>query len=69
MCALALLNLERAAFETMGGLRGEPTANDGAYAFLTLLAVLAFLLLPVLLAVYVVVWLKARARAEGEEGG
>lgn len=69
VCALAWLNLERAAFETMGGLRGEPTANDSAYALLTILAVLSFMLLPVLLVVYAVVWGRARRRAErGGEG-
>jgi hypothetical protein len=67
VCTLTGLNLERAAFETMGGLRGEPTANDTAYAYLILLSVLSFLLLPVLIVVYVVMWLKARDRVE--EGG
>lgn len=68
VCTLTALNLERAAFATMGGLRGEPTANDAAYAYLILLSVLSFLLLPVLLVAYVVLWLKARGRADDAEG-
>lgn len=67
VCTLVMLNLEQAAFETMGGLRGKPTANDSAYAFLTLLAVLSFLLLPVLLIIYVIVWGKARTRVNDDE--
>jgi hypothetical protein len=43
---LTILNLERAAFATMGGFRGEPTAHDSAYDlldFLTLISVLLFI--------------------------
>jgi hypothetical protein len=67
VCTLTLLNLERAAFATMGGLRGEPTANDTAYAYLTLLAMLSFTLLPVLFIVYVVVCVRARRRVSDAE--
>lgn len=68
VCTLTVLNLERAAFATMGGLRGEPTAHDTAYAYLTLLAMLSFTLLPLLLIVYAVVWWRARDRvADAEE--
>ena len=68
ICTLAVLNLEKAAFAAMGGLRGEPTANDSAYGFLTLLALLSFTLLPVLLVIYAVVWWRAHGRVEGDEG-
>ena len=65
--ALTALNLERAAFATMGGMRGEPTANDSAYALLTLLTILSALLLPPLLIAYLYLAVRARGRAgEGE---
>ncbi len=48
--ALTFLNLERAVFEIMGGLR-EHTANDGAYFILILLTMFSqMLLIPLLLA-------------------
>ena len=64
---LTVLNLERAAFETMGGLRGERTANDTAYAYLTLLTYLSVLLLPLLVIAYTYLIVQARARVEDDE--
>ena len=64
---LTALNLEKAAFETMGGMRGTPSANDGAYVVLTLLTVLSVLLLPLLFIAYVYLSSRARARVEDDE--
>lgn len=54
--ALTALNLERAVFNIMGGLRGETegTGNDTAYAFLWLLTMLSALLFIPLLLCYLV---------------
>ncbi|HEY6505602.1 MAG TPA: hypothetical protein VIZ28_16620 [Chitinophagaceae bacterium] len=49
---LSVLNLERAVFEIMGGLR-ENTANDNAYAVLLAITVISYILLLPVLAVYV----------------
>lgn len=59
--ALTFLNLERAVFNLMGGLRGA-TANDEAYAVLVLLTLLSFVLIIPLLLVYVALIVAARAR-------
>lgn len=64
---LTALNLENAAFETMGGMRGERTASDGAYAILTLLSLLSFLLITPLVAVYFILILRARSRVDEPE--
>jgi hypothetical protein len=48
---LTWLNLERAVFSIMGGIR-ERTSNDGAYAILNLLSVLPVLLAGPLLLFY-----------------
>lgn len=53
--ALTILNLERAAFATMSGLRGRETANDDAYGVLFVLTLLSVLLLVPLLVGYVVI--------------
>jgi hypothetical protein len=64
---LTALNLEKAAFETMGGMRGERSANDTAYAILTLLTILsALLVVPIVLA-YTVLIIRARSRARAPE--
>ncbi len=49
--SLSLLNLERAVFEVMRGLRApDPTVNDGAYAIVLLLTLLsAYLVIPAFL--------------------
>lgn len=59
---LTVLNLERAVFDLMGGLRGA-TANDGAYAVLLLLSILSFLLIIPLAISYVALIVVARTRA------
>lgn len=52
--ALAVLNLERAAFDIMSGMREEGTANDAAYGVLLVLTTLSLLGSPVLVIGYVV---------------
>jgi len=48
--SLTMLNLERAVFEVMGGLRGAGTANDDAYGVLLMLTLISgFLFIPLLL--------------------
>lgn len=48
--ALTMLNLERAVFDVMGGLRDKGTASDGAYGVLVLLTLLStFLFVPLLI--------------------
>lgn len=60
---LTILNLERAAFATMGGFRGEPTPHDSAYSFLMALTMLSVLLFIPLLVAYVVLVVLAWTRA------
>ncbi|HEX6184124.1 MAG TPA: hypothetical protein VFZ44_09630 [Pyrinomonadaceae bacterium] len=64
---LTVLNLERAVFTTMGGLRGEQTVNDSAYVVLILLTYFSVLLLPLLLIAYAYLIVKARSRVEADE--
>jgi len=53
--ALTLLNLEKAVFDVMAGLRDESgTAGDEAYGFLFFLSTLCFLASPVLLLSYAI---------------
>ena len=52
--ALTILNLERAAFNSMGGFRGTPTPHDEAYDFLTILTFFSVLLFVPLLVGYIV---------------
>ena len=52
VATLALLNLERAVFDLMSGLREEGTANDAAYGALLLLTTYSLLASPVLLLGY-----------------
>ncbi|HYH85663.1 MAG TPA: hypothetical protein VEX60_09275 [Pyrinomonadaceae bacterium] len=64
---LTALNLEKAAFETMGGMRGERTANDSAYAILTLLSLLSILLIVPIVVAYSVLIIRARSRVDEPE--
>jgi hypothetical protein len=50
---LTVLNLERAVFDLMGGLRGGGTANDSAYGILVGLSVLSMILFIQLLICYI----------------
>lgn len=61
--ALTFLNLERAVFDVMGGLRGDQTANDGAYAILIMLTVLSVIQFPVVLAVYILLVVLKRSKS------
>ena len=51
--ALAMLNLERAVFDLMAGMREDGTANDAAYGILVIITTYSFLASPFLLASYV----------------
>jgi hypothetical protein len=64
---LTLLNLERAAFVSMGGFRGEPTAHDSAYNLLTFLTVLSILLFMPLVVCYIFLVLKAETSVDEQE--
>jgi len=50
--ALAMLNLEHAVFEIMGGLAAEPTSSDKAYVVVIVLSVVSFVTAPVLFVGY-----------------
>lgn len=60
---LSILNLERAVFEIMGGLR-QPTQYDVSYGVVVLLTVLSMLASPFLLALYAWRYAKRRDAAE-----
>ena len=53
IATLTVLNLERAVFDLMGGLRGGGTANDSAYGILVGLTVLSMILFIPLLICYI----------------
>ena len=58
---LTFLNLERAAFDTMGGLRQTGTANDSAYGILFGLTIISVLLfVPIVFSYAVLVALRKR---------
>ena len=57
---LTILNLERAAYTTMGGFRGEPTSHDSAYSFLGVLTAFSVLLFIPLVASYIVLVILAQ---------
>jgi hypothetical protein len=59
---LTVLNLERAVFDVMGGLRGGGTANDRAYGVLVALTLISMLLFVPLLLSYIFLWVRASAR-------
>jgi hypothetical protein len=50
---LTMLNLERVAFDVMGGLRGRETANDNAYVVLVTLSILSMILFVPLVICYI----------------
>jgi hypothetical protein len=62
---LTALNLEKAVFDFMGGIR-QGTASDGAYAILFLLSFLSVLLVVPLLICYIVLSVAARVQAQQE---
>lgn len=61
---LTALNLERAVFDIMGGMR-EKTSHDSAYGILVLITMLSMILFVPLLIGYVVIWMKKRRTAVG----
>jgi len=62
--ALAVLNLEHAVFDVMGGVR-ETTAADSSYAFILALSFVSLVLFPILLVAYLFLAVQRR-RASGE---
>lgn len=65
---LTFLNLERAVFDIMGGLRETGTANDSAYSVLAVLTMLSILLfLPLLGAYFVLVAIEYRRQSNFED--
>ena len=63
--ALTALNLERAVFDVMGGLREEGTAGDGAYGVLIGLTLLSTIMVGPLLLAYGLIWFFRRRRPAG----
>lgn len=61
--ALTALNLERAVFDVMSGLREEGTAGDQAYGVLIALTVFSVVLVGPLLLVYALTWYARRSRS------
>ena len=61
--ALTALNLERAVFDVMGGLREEGTAGDSAYGVLVGLTLLSTILVGPLLLAYGLIWFFRHRRA------
>jgi hypothetical protein len=67
VAALAALNLERAVFDIMGGVR-ETTSADSAYFVLVALTFISVYVFPVLLVVYAVLAVQRWRRARRERG-
>jgi hypothetical protein len=67
VAALAALNLERAVFDIMGGVR-ETTSADSAYFVLMALTFVSLYVCPVLLVVYAVLAILRWRRARRERG-
>lgn len=61
---LTALNLERAVFDIMSGLREDGTAGDEAYGVLIALTVLSTILVGPLLLVYLVTWYQRSRSSE-----
>ena len=59
---LTALNLERAVFDVMSGLREEGTAGDQAYGVLIALTLFSTILVGPLLLVYLLTWYARRSR-------
>ena len=59
---LTALNLERAVFDVMSGLRAEGTAGDQAYGVLIALTLFSTILVGPLLLVYLLTWYARRSR-------
>lgn len=64
---LTTLNLERAVFNAMGGLRDGGTANDGAFGVLILLTFLSMILFLPLLACYIALAVSAYHDAKAKK--
>ena len=64
---LTALNLERAVFDVMGGLREEGTAADSAYGVLVALTLLSTILVGPLLLAYGLIWF-FRSRSPSSRG-
>jgi hypothetical protein len=66
--ALSILNLERAVFDLMSGLRDDGTPSDSVYAVLVILTMYAFIGSPILVALYLIAifvrWRSTRPAAQ-----
>jgi hypothetical protein len=56
---LTVLNLERAVFDIMGGIR-EKTSHDAAYGILVLITMVSMILFVPLVIGYILIWIKKR---------
>ncbi|HEV7857059.1 MAG TPA: hypothetical protein VGO91_00270 [Pyrinomonadaceae bacterium] len=65
---LTILNLERAAFMSMGGFRGEPTSHDSAYGLLSWLSLLSVLLFIPLVLFYIGLIVQAQQSVDYDDG-
>jgi len=68
VAVLAMLNLEQAVFEIMGGLDTEPTSSDKAYFVVIALTIVSFVAAPVFLVGYILASYQAwkRVNTDGE---
>jgi hypothetical protein len=64
---LTILNLERAAFDSMGGFRGESTSHDSAYGLLNLLTLLSVLLFIPLILCYIGLIVQAQQSVDDDD--
>lgn len=67
IATLTILNLERAVFDIMGGLRETGTANDSAYAILAGLTFLSVLLVLPVFGLYLAMIIVGGRRSEKDE--
>ena len=70
VAVLTLLNLEKALFDVMAGIREDGTANDAAYQLLFLLSMFSYMASPVLLIFYAsAVWKRRKLLREEARPG
>lgn len=67
VATLTILNLERAVFDIMGGLRETGTANDSAYGILFLLTFLSIYLVLPIFVLYLIAIVFGRRREDKDE--
>jgi hypothetical protein len=62
--SLTLLNLERAVFDVMAGIKSRGTSADDAFTVVFVLGLISYLLSPALLALYIVSIIVRRVRPQ-----